>query len=472
MNDPLRVVARARPDAPALDDGDRTWSYAELDAAVARMARRLEPLGAGPGASVAVVAHPSGLAIQTTFAVPRTGATLALVNRRLGPEGLERALDTLGPDLLLTTAADVHGLGVDPSWFTTVDDLPKPPPGFVPSSASDDAPPDPDRPFAVLLTSGTSGAAGVVPITSEALEASARAVSTRLHLRVDDRWYASLSLAHIGGLALVHRAVHSGCCLVARGPYSSATLVDLIDREEITHASLVPAMLRHLLDARGDRPAPSSLRCLLVGGAATAERLVVDALARGYPLALTYGLTEACSQVATAPPQLVKEKPGTVGLPLDGVELRLGTSGEICVRGPTVASALADGDGWLATGDRGFFDDDGHLWVTGRIDERIVSGGENVDPRAVEDTIREWPGVADVAVVGVPDDTWGEVVGALVVPASEGLDLPTLQSAIRKRVSGAGVPRRIALADQLPRNANGKVDRVAVRARLAGAGGE
>jgi len=475
MSDPLRVAAETRPDAPALDDGERVWSYAEFDAAVARMGRRLEPLGAARGATVAMVSHQSVLATQALFAVPRTGATLALLHPRLGSKALERDLDALAPDLVLSTEADADGLGLDPDWFTTVDDLPKPPPGYGVAGESDltadsRVTADSRRPFAVLYTSGTSGEAGVVPVTLDSLDASARAVSARLELRAEDRWYGSLSLAHIGGLALVHRAVHLGCCLVLRGQYSLQTLVELIERGEITHASLVPAMLRHLLDARGDAPVPSTLRCLLVGGAAASERLVEQAVSCGYPVALTYGLTEACSQVATASPDLVVEKPGTVGFPLDGVEVRLLESGEICVRGPTVAASFVDEAGWLATGDYGSLDEDGHLWISGRVDERIISGGVNVDPRTVENAMHDISGVAEVVVVGLPDDTWGEVVGALVVPDSAALDLPALESAVRKRLSGAEVPRRLALSAEFPRNANGKINREEVRALLAGTG--
>ena len=132
-----------------------------------------------------------------------------------------------------------------------------------------------------------------------------------------------------------------------------------------------------------------------------------EALGLGYPVALTYGLTEACSQVATAPPELVTAKPGTVGSPLEGVELRMLESGEIALRGPTVAPSFVDETGWLRTGDFGSLDGDGHLWITGREDERIVTGGVNVHPAAVEDAIRDVPGVVAVAVAGIRDETWG-----------------------------------------------------------------
>ncbi len=460
MSDPLRSAARLRPDAPALDDGARVWGYAELDAAVGRMASRLAPLGARPGARVALAAHPSSLSVQALFAVPRAHAELAVLNPRLGPEALERALDAVEPDLLLSTDADVGALGLEPDWFTTIDDLPKPPPG-----QGGDAEGDPRAAF-LLWTSGTSGEPGLVPVTMAALDASARAVSARLGLGARDRWYASLSLAHIGGLALIHRAMHTGACLVARGAYSTEALVEFVEEGGITHASLVPTMLRRLLDARGGARAPAGQRCLVVGGAPAGSDLVREALDLGYRVALTYGLTEACSQVATAPPELVTAKPGTVGPPLEGVELRLLESGEIALRGPTVAPSLVDETGWLRTGDFGSLDEDGHLWITGREDERIVTGGVNVHPAAVEDAIQDVPGVVAVAVAGIGDETWGEVVGALVVAGSEEPDPGVMRDVVRRRLSDAEAPRRIVFARGLPTNANGKVDRAQVRALL------
>ena len=397
---------------------------------------------------------------------------------------MERALDAIGPDLILSTERDVRDVALAADWITTLDDLPRPAggegrvdavdvpgqtgvvgavsvPGGVPGSGS--------SPFALLWTSGTSGDPSAVPILASALEASARASVARLRLTVEDRWYASLSLGHIGGLALVHRAAHVGCVLLVRGRFSAEMLAELIERDGLTHASLVPTMLARLLDVRGGKPVPSTLRCLLVGGAAAGGMLVPRAVERGYPVAMTYGLTQACSQVATAPQDLVAEKPGTVGLPIDGLELRIQEDGEICVRGVTVSPGEADDEGWLASGDLGRLDDDGHLWITGRISDRIVTGGTTVDPRSVEAVLEALPGVSAVAVVGIPDDVWGEAVVALIVPDPEvETDVEALMAQARERLSGAELPRRIQFADSIPLNANGKTDRDSVRAVFSG----
>ncbi len=497
MNDPLSSAAKVRPDAPALDDDGRVWTYAELDAAAGRMARRLAPLGAAPGATVALVAHPNALAVQAVWAVPRTGAVLAPLNPRLGRAAMERALHVIGPDLILGTEQDLHDSAVDADWVTTLDDLPRPPgermPGgpFAPDGATgpdgggsglgdqradegDHVDPvaairaDGSRPLALLWTSGTSGDPDAIPVLASALDASARASVERLGLTETDRWYASLSLGHVGGLALVHRAAHVGCTLVVRGRFSTEVLVELIDHEGLTHASLVPTMLRRLLDMRGDRTVPSTLRGLLIGGAAAGGALVPEGVERGYPIALTYGLTEAGSQVATAPPALVAEKPGTVGLPLDVVEVRIQDDGEILVRGPTVSPGATNTEGWLATGDVGRLDDDGHLWISGRISDRIVTGGVTVDPRSVELVLEELPGVSAAAVAGLPDDDWGETVVALVVSEPD-TDPEELIGRARERLSASELPRRVEFIDALPVNANGKIDRAAVRAAFSGA---
>ena len=464
MSDPLSAAAQTRPDAPALHDGGDVWTYAELDTGVGRMARRLAPLGAGPGSTVALVAHPNALSIQALWAVPRTGAVLAPLNPRLGAASMERALDVIGPDLILSTEQDVHDpalkAALDADWVTTLDDLPRPV-----APAPETRPGPEPRPFALLWTSGTSGDARAIPILSSALEASARASVARLALTGADRWYASLSLGHVGGLALVHRAAHVGCTLLVRGRFSAEVLGELIGREGLTHASLVPTMLQLLLEVRAGESVPSTLRCLLVGGAAPGGALVLNAIEQGYPIALTYGLTEACSQVATAPPDLVGEKPGTVGPPIDGLEIRIRENGEICVRGGTVSPTVADEEGWLVTGDLGRLDGDGHLWISGRISDRIVTGGATVDPCVVEVVLEGLPGVFRAAVVGLPDDVWGETVAALIVP-DPGMEeeLEALMAQARKRLSASELPRRVEFADSLPVNVNGKIDRGRVRA--------
>lgn len=442
------VLARspAPADRAALVGEARAWTYRDLAVAADQRASELLTEGVRPGALVPLVLDADEPGIVTLLALWRVGATPAPLNARLTAHELEaarEALERVGEAARLGSGGEA-GLGAQ----------------------------------AVLWTSGTAGRARGVAIGFDALAANARAAAERLHLRADDVWLASLSPAHVGGLALLTRSLLLGCTLVVVGPFEAGRVSSLIDgarRPAVTHASLVPTQLLRLLDARADAPPPPTFRCALIGGAEAPERLVARALAARWPLALTYGLTEATSQVATAPPELVRRKPGTVGAPLGGVELRIAADEEILVRGATLASAyvaseapgLTDSDGWHHTGDLGRLDAEGHLWVTGRRIDRIVSGGVTVDAREVEEALRTHPAVRDAGVVGVPDEEWGERVGAWVEPADLGPDVATLDAWLRQRLAPAKLPRVWHVAPGLPRNANGKLDRKAVREVLA-----
>ena len=469
----MREAAERAPDGRALDADGRTWTWAELDARVEGRAGELAVAGMGPRSRVAVLL-PMGLAaVETLHALARLGAVAAPLSPRWTPSEVADALDAAGPDLLVCDAgsratADEavrrrRGGGVPVLRLPEEDRGAPSGGGRFRGLAEDD-------PVAVLRTSGTSGRPRAVELTLGNLLAIARGSRERLGLAGDDRWYGVLSPAHVGGLALLVRAAALGSAVVARRAFDPDELRALAEEGRVTHASLVPTMLHRILEGGGDAPAPDGLRCLLVGGAPTPPDLLARALEAGYPVALTYGLTEASSQVATAPPTLVREKPGTAGPPLPGVEVRVSEEGEVCVRGPTVAGGRAvesavDESGWLHTGDVGRLDGEGHLWITGRRSERIVSGGVTVDPGEVEAVLRRHEGVADAAVVGLPDREWGEVVVAAVTAVpGESLEPGALERHARAGLSGARIPRRVVVTDAIPRNPNGKVDREGVRA--------
>lgn len=446
MIDLLADALRRAPGAIAADDGERRWNWADLDREAAGWEARLRAEGARPGRAVALALHPGLEALAALHGALRSGALVAPLNPALTPAERSAALDALRPALL------VDGGGLHPS------------PAAAVAERTPDAPGD-----VVLWTSGTSGRPRGVLLTVHGLRASAEGAGRRLRLAPDDVWYASLSPAHVGGLALLTRAAILGCGLQLRGRFSVDDLVALIDAGAVTHASLVPTMLLRMLEARGDAPPPATLRCLLIGGAHTPPDLARRALAAGLPIALTYGMTEASSQIATAPPDEVAADPTSVGRPLPGVEVRIDDTGGLQMRGPTLSPGLLSGepltdtDGWFDTGDGAEWTPDGRLRIVGRRSDRIVSGGVTVDAREVESALRSQPGVREACVVGVPDPVWGERVAALVVGR---VDPDTLEGALRDRLSPAKRPRRIRVAEALPLNRNGKVDRAAVRALL------
>ena len=471
----LSRTAAARGDAPALITPEGTVSFKALERASEKVARQLVTLGVRSGSVVAVKGHPRPCVITAIHGIWKARGILAPMNPRWTPQEEARALEALNPSVILVRKGEeppppspevehiltlgVEGEAQDPEALACLWPDTSPLPLVSDPLATWDS-----LPAAHLLTSGTSGAPRVVTLTHGNLRASAEGARERLDLSSSDRWLASLSIAHVGGLVLVFRAALVGSGLVLRGSFQAESFASLVEAGAISHASLVPTMLHQFLELWGDKPAPDTLRCLLIGGAGAEGALVRRALAQGFPLALTYGLTEASSQVATAPPSLVREKPGTVGMPLSGVEVRLASDGEMLVRGDTVALGEMGEDGWLRTGDLARQDEEGHLWVTGRISHRILSGGVNVDPAEVEAVIRTHPGVLEVAVVGLPDPKWGEEVAAAVV-VREGSSLPAgeLDRLVRAALSPAKRPRVFQMIPALPRNPNGKVDREKVR---------
>ena len=471
--DALQASARAAPEAAALVGSDAGWTYRELDRAARRLGARLGE-SIAPGERVGILMDPGPVAVLAVHAVPRAGGVIVPLHPQWSAPELVACVEALGIRRVLTDTRDravPDGAVADPVGLEALDPLDQPT-DDVPVPPS---PRDPAHEHTIIWTSGTTGRPRGVALSALNHVASAVAVTERLGLRPTDRWALTLSPAYIGGLALILRAAATGAVVVAPGPLGAERLAELLEAGHVSHASLVPTQLARLLDVRGDRPSPHGLRLLLIGGAAPRGDLLERALALGYPIALTYGLSEAASQVATAPPALARRKPGTVGPPLRSCEVRIAADGEILVRGPTVMRGYVGADdqavrsGWLYTGDLGRRDPEGDLWITGRKTSRILSGGASVDPLEVETVLRSHPGVRDVMILGLADAEWGEVVAAAVVASGADDDLAAaLDAWCRDRLAPAKRPRRYVTLAALPLGANGKIDRDAVRARLAG----
>jgi O-succinylbenzoic acid--CoA ligase len=291
----------------------------------------------------------------------------------------------------------------------------------------------------VVATSGTDGAPKAVVLTHDAVAASAEATSA--HLGIDpgsDRWLACLPLAHVGGLSVVTRALHTGTPLVVHDAFDAAAVMRAA-AEGCTRTSLVPTAL--------GRVDPAAWRTILVGGQAAPPERPANVVA-------TYGMTETGSGIAYD------------GRPLDGVELRIAPDGEVQVRGPMLLRAYRDGtdprtpDGWLPTGDVGTIEG-GVLSVVGRRGDLIITGGENVWPLAVEQVLGDHPAVEQVAVVGRTDPEWGQLVVAVVVPRDPAAPpaLDDLRAHAKERLPPYAAPRALELRSELPRTALGKVRR-------------
>jgi O-succinylbenzoic acid--CoA ligase len=307
----------------------------------------------------------------------------------------------------------------------------------------------------VMATSGTTDRPKLVEHTAAGLEAALRAGSSRIGATASDPWVACLPVAHMGGMLVVARGALWGWPVEVHDAFDPARVAGAAARGA-RFISLVPTMLRRLLASGVDL---TSFEAILIGGSSFEPALRRRAEDAGARVVHTYGMTESCG--------------GAIydGIALDGVDIRIESpTGEILLRAPQVmrgyrldegATAQAlDGEGWLRTGDGGRLIG-GRLVVDGRLDEAIVTGGEKVWPEQVEAALRADPKVADVLVVGRPDDEWGERVEALVVPADPGAPptLDALRSGARDRLPAFALPRSIVIAEDLDRTSLGKVRR-------------
>lgn len=330
--------------------------------------------------------------------------------------------------------------------------------------------------LAILFTSGSSGARKGALLSRAAFVRAAEASAARLGWREADRWLLAMPLAHVGGLSILVRTLvaRRGIVLYGERSFDPHALVDTIARHEATLASLVPTQLARLVDA-GCRP-PACVRAVLLGGARSPERVLERAMTLGWPLHVTYGLTETCAQVATSRARLgslEEARAEGVGEPLDGVAVRI-HEGRVFVRSASSMDGWLDAslgdpfdaDGFYDTGDVGRLDVRGRLHVEGRRGEQIVTGGENVMPSDVEAALLSLDGVREACVVGLPDETWGERVAAALVTDAP-FDEAALIAALRERLPSYALPRRLVRLEALPTNSTGKLDRRRVRERLA-----
>jgi O-succinylbenzoic acid--CoA ligase len=307
-----------------------------------------------------------------------------------------------------------------------------------------------------ILTGGTSGEPR--PIGLSYGNHLWSAIGSAFNLGVDpgDRWLCCLPLFHVSGLSIVLRSAIYGTAVIVEDGFDADRVAAALDSEAVTLISLVAPQLQRLLeiDAPLSRP-----RAILLGGGPVPGEVLETAIGRGATVVQTYGLTEAASQVATLAPQDAVRKLGSAGRPLLTTHIRI-SNGEILVQGPTVAPGCADDDGWLHTGDLGSIDEEGFLYVEGRLGETIVSGGENVQPREVEEVLLRHPGVADAAVVPRPDPEWQEAVCAVVVaePSAE-VTVEEIRRHCAESLAPFKVPKRVEFADELPRTGTGKLMR-------------
>ena len=472
----LAERGRYQPDAPAIFWQGDTYTYGQLAERVARRAAILADRGVDAGSRVALL---GGNSLEYVCAVHATfwlGGTLVPLNAGLAGAELEAQYDEMAPDLLLVDERVGWGLGRPGAM--ALEELAER------ADRRDEgvraAEVDPETPATIFYTSGTTGRPKPVPLTWANHLASASASAFNLGIAPEERWLASLPLYHVGGLAVVVRSAIYGTAVDLMADFEAERVAAYLADRPVTLASFVPTMVRRLFEVAA-RPG-DGLRAGLVGGGPADADLLEVCRERGFPARPTWGMTETASQFATLPEGRRLGEPGNVGPPLFGGEVRIvdgegrrvptGVAGQIQVRGPMVFDGYVDRparndqafvDGWFDTGDVGGRNDRGDLIVEARRSERIVTGGENVDPREVEAALREHPSVDEACVVGLPDPEWGEIVAAAVESTGAGATVEALRTHCRRSLARFKSPKRWNIVSQLPRTGSHKIDRRRVR---------
>jgi o-succinylbenzoate---CoA ligase len=439
LDDWLDQRSQTCPDRIALVADGSEVTYSELEAEATWVARRLEAHGVRRRSVVALTMHPRREQVVLVHALMKVGAILLPLSPRLTEAERAAAIAAEEPALELSDAGQLTQTEAD-----------------LPLLGEHDM----DAPCCRVLTSGSTGAPETIELTYGNFLWSAVGSAFNIGVEPQDRWLCCLPLSHIGGLSIVMRSVIYGTTAVLHDGFDVDRVAAALERDEISVVSLVTTMLTRLLEAGANLSGP---RTVLVGGGPVPEASLEEAIGRGATVVQTYGLTEACSQVTTLAPVDARRKLGSAGRPLLTTHLRI-QDGEILVQGPTVAPSRIDADGWLHTGDLGRIDEEGFLYVEDRIDDMIVSGGENVVPAEVEQVLLRHPEVADAAVVGRDDPEWQQAVTAVVVLVDGSAATPDdLRRHCAGELAGFKVPKRVELAAALPRTPSGKLLRRALR---------
>lgn len=490
----LSIVAETAPDRVAVRDASSQLSYEQLNRASSVLGAELKAEGFE---NVSMIDTNSAVFPLLFFAAAKAGIPFVPLNYRLADEQLRRQVDRLDNTLVVTGpegAVRLAGL-TNPTIRSRGEMLQAalaPSADIVVDSDDDQS----GTAASWLFTSGTTGEPKIVLLKHDSLASYVLGTVAAASADEAEAVLVSVPPYHIAGLASVLTSMFAGRRMVYLEAFDADDWVDTAAREGVTQAMVVPTMLQRILSVLTERGETlPQLRNLSYGGGRMPIELIEAALAQLPHVGFTnaYGLTETSSTITLLGPEdhraalesddpAVRARLGSVGRPIPGLELEIRdgegspvgvrVQGEIWVRGPQVSGEYKGKgsqlqDGWFCTRDEGWLDEEGYLFLLGRVDDVIVRGGENISPGEIEDVLRTHPGVADVAVVAEQDDTWGEVPVAVIVAAEDAaLDHEALKVLVRSKLRSSRVPARILEVEQLPYNETGKLLRLAVRDML------
>ncbi|MFF5553138.1 o-succinylbenzoate--CoA ligase [Streptomyces olivaceoviridis] len=483
--------ARKTPHRTALIHRDRSVTYAELYERTTRLAHALRARGVRPGDRIAYLGpnHPAFL--ETLFAAGTLGAVFVPLNIRLAEPEIAYQLADSGAKALVHAPSQAPP-AAGPPGSTEVRTYVEVGAEYeeLLAAASDepiDQPVRLDDTCIIMYTSGTTGRPKGAMLTHGNLVWNAFNVLVDHDLTADERALVSAPLFHTAGLNMLTLPVllKGGTCVLVES-FDPDDTFDLIERHRITFMFGVPAMFDQVArHPRWDGADLSSLRILTCGGSPVLTPLIATYQERGLTFLQGYGMTEAAPGTLFLDAEHAVGKAGSAGVPHFFSDVRVvrpdlapvdvGETGEIVVRGPHVMSGYwglpketeaVFSDGWFRSGDAARVDDDGYVYIVDRIKDMIISGGENIYPAEIEDQLLAHPDIVECAVIGVPDDTWGEVPRAVVVPREGAtLDPDEVIASLSGRLAKYKIPKTVVIADALPRTASGKLLKSRVRSR-------
>lgn len=441
-------------------------------------ARKLATYGVKKGDHLAIYSKNCIEMIIAVYAISYLGAVCVLLNHRLTEHELIYQIKDADVQMILTcqklqSTSQAMNLPVPVVSFSEINELPETNQSLLHEM-------DLDAPFTMMYTSGTTGKPKAVIQTYGNHFWSATGSVLNMGLHSDDKWLSVLPMFHIGGLSIFFRSVIYGIPVLLHEEFDAGCVNEAVQRKNVTILSAVTVMLQEIIATLGEKKYPETFRTLLLGGGAVPEELIHQAFDKGIPVFQTYGLTETCSQIATLSPEDSFRKIGSAGKPLFPGELKIVSNGdekigEIYVKGPMVAKGYYKRekdrfflDGWLRTGDLGYVDEEGFLYIVDRRTDLIISGGENIYPTEIEHLLLEMEGIQDVGVTGRSHEKWGEVPVAFIVRSDQTLTEKEVFSYLEKRLAPFKRPHKIYFVKKLPRNATGKLMRYQLRKLIKG----
>lgn len=467
----LTKQAYLSPNQPAIETvNGSTLTFSELMRQSQDLAKRLANLGISNGTHVGVLSNNNTTMILVIHALSYIGAVCVLLNTRLTPDELNYQIHdaevkmVISQDELLDKANQLKVKQV--KGFSEVRKETQLKVQLVSEINLDD-------PFTIIYTSGTTGFPKGVIHTYGNHWWSAIGSALNLGLSNKDKWLAVLPYFHVGGLSIFMKSVIYGMPVYLVEKFNEQIVLDAIMNRGVTIASVVTVMVQRILEVLGQNHFPTHFRCMLLGGGPAPVPLLKQANDRRIPIFQSFGMTETSSQIVTLSPRDALKKIGSAGKPLFPAQVQIMGAdssgiGEIFVKGPMITNGYFNNqeanersfqEGWLATGDLGYLDEEGFLYVVDRRKDLIISGGENIYPSEIESVLSACNGVREVGVTGKPDVYWGEIPIAFIVRSTEKINEEDILQFAEKHLARYKLPKEIYFVGELPRNASNKLVR-------------